>query len=345
MFDRLLVRAAALPILGLAPPVLGGRQADGQRLNIRLNLFAQMAKQKLSIDQPPSAVARRHFDRSMAAACRVPGLRVADSVVRVPDATGAHTGAILHRPVSDAHTLLVWVHGGGWFIGSAEGYRGTTRVLADSAGMNVLSLDYRLAPAHPFPAAFDDVVAGYRFAVDHARELGALPGRVGIGGDSAGANIAAAVALSMSGDPRYRPAFLGLWYPIVDHRLDRYRSTALFSAPLDRAIVERSMRWYAARPEDRADPRCFVMAADDLSGLPPTLVAAAGVDVLRDQAAALADRLTAAGVPVVSTRGENLPHGYLGALFDANARAETERTARTLAGLAGSPLGSGGFPG
>ncbi|MFE3273421.1 alpha/beta hydrolase [Nocardia sp. NPDC059239] len=297
-----------------------------------------MAKRQLSIDRIPSEADRRRFDRSMAAACPAPGLEVADSTVRVPDAVGAQTSPILHQPLRGTRTLLVWVHGGGWFIGSVEGYRGTTRVLADSARMNVLSLDYRLAPQHPFPAAFDDVAAGYRYAVDHAGELGADPGQVGIAGDSAGANIAAAVALSMADDARYRPAFLGLWYPIVDYRLDRYRSTDLFSAPLDRAIVEKAVRWYAPRLEQCADPRCFILTATvrELSALPPTLVAAAGVDVLRDQSVALADRLEAAGVTVVSTRGENLPHGYLGALFDSDARAETTRTAQMLADLARS---------
>jgi acetyl esterase len=120
----------------------------------------------------------------------------------------------------------------------------------------VLSLDYRLAWQAQFPAAFDDVVAGFREAVDRADELGVARDRIAIAGDSAGGNIASAAALALGADPTYRPKLAALIYPVVDGDLDRYESTHLFHAPLDRAIVHRDMRRYAPDDADRLGGWC-----------------------------------------------------------------------------------------
>jgi acetyl esterase len=187
----------------------------------------------------------------------------------------------------------------------------------------VLSLDYRLAPETAFPGPLEDVVAGYRFAVDSADAFGVDRARIAIMGDSAGGNLASAAALVLGTEPAYRPKLAILAYPVVDSELDRYASTRLFEAPLSRAIVRRDIRRYAPDPATHQDQRCFVMAAADLSAMPPTIIATAGVDVLRDQGEAFSERLRVAGAESFARRFDNLPHGFLNMLIDPAARQAT----------------------
>lgn len=241
--------------------------------------------------------------------------------------------ARLYQPKGGARSLLVFVHGGGWHVGSVAGFENTLRFLADRAGVSVLSVDYRLAPEHPFPAAFDDVSVAFRYAVDHAEQWGVDAGRIGIGGDSAGGNLAAAVALALATDTRYRPAAVALLYPALDWRLDRYRSTTMFTVPLDEDSVRRAMRWYAPTTEAQADPRFAVLSAVDLSVMPRTYVATAGMDVLRDQGETLVTRLRGLGVDAQLRRFDNLPHGFATMLVDPQARSATEEYARTVGSI------------
>ncbi|MFD6272411.1 alpha/beta hydrolase [Nocardia asteroides] len=318
--------------LPLRPPVL-----DGQRMNPRLHLLAVLGKRDLLARRAPTARSRARLDRLMRVATTTRTGPVRTSELTIPGPAGP-VAARLYQP--EQHTrppsLLVFVHGGGWHVGSVAGYANTLRFLADRAGVSVLAADYRLAPEHPFPAAFDDVSATWRYAVDHAERWGIDTARIGLGGDSAGGNLATAVA--MTAEATYRPAAVALLYPALDWNLEHHRSTAMFTVPLDADNVRRAMRWYAPTPELQADPRFSVLSAPDLSALPRTYVATAGMDVLRDQGDSLVTRLHEAGVDAEVRRFDNLPHGFASMLTDPHARSATAEYARAVATLLAEPV-------
>lgn len=327
--DRAVNVALSLPSAVFA--AFAGRRPiiDGQRLSPRLECISRGAKHGLAATaDPPTALQLKLFERLQRAA----GFsEMGDTVWR--DLTvrggGESRRARLYEPaeLSGGSALAVFVYGGGWQVGSIEAYDGLCAFLAKTCRMKVLSLSYRRSWEATFPAAFDDVLAGFVDAVDRAEEFGVDRDRIAIVGDSAGGNIASAVALHLATDRDHRPKLAALIYPAVDHDLDRYESAHLFSAPLSREIVHRDMRRYAPRDADRRDRRFSVMAASDVSKMPPTYIATAGMDVLRDQGEAFGRRLLEAGVEVGVRRFSNLPHGFFGIFVDPEARAATEEIA------------------
>jgi acetyl esterase len=207
---------------------------------------------------------------------------------------------------------LVYFHGGGWVVGSIATHDALCRALTLAAGVAVVSVEYRLAPEHPYPAAMQDAYAATAWVATHAAHLGIDPARVGVGGDSAGGNLAAVVAL-MARDRGEPPlAFQLLIYPIVNDDLDTpsYREFAR-----GYMLTREAMAWYwdqyVPPPGDRAHPHVSPLRTADLGGLPPALVATAEYDVLRDEAEAYAARLAAAGVPCRLIRYPGLIHGFL----------------------------------
>jgi acetyl esterase len=210
--------------------------------------------------------------------------------------------------------VVVFFHGGGWVVGDLDTYDGTARLHSVGAGALVVSVDYRLAPEHPFPAAVDDVWAATRWAAEHAAELGADPRRLAIAGDSAGGNLAAVVALLArdAGGPTIR--FQLLWYPATtwDTSLPSFTENA--DAPvLAVGAVGALSRWYAGHVDLKNPPSTLVPArAEDLTGLPPAYIAVAGHDPLRDDGVRYGELLAAAGVPVEVHNATSLVHGYVG---------------------------------
>jgi acetyl esterase len=174
----------------------------------------------------------------------------------------------------------------------------------------VLSASYRLAPEHPFPKGLEDTVAAFRWAAEHAAELGVDPSRIAVGGDSAGANLATATCLQArdEGDGA-QPAMQLLIYPVTD--ADGGPSRRLFAEGFQ--LTKADMDWFEAHylsgDGDKEDPRISVLRAD-LAGLPPAYVTTAGFDPLRDEGEAYAERLRAAGVPVALRRHAGLVHGF-----------------------------------
>jgi acetyl esterase len=218
--------------------------------------------------------------------------------------------ARLYVPRADSEALLVYLHGGGWTVGSIDSHDATCRVLAEKAGVRVLSLDYRLAPEHPFPAAYDDCLAAYRWVAGHATKLGADPARLAVGGDSAGGNLAAAVALQAA-EEGLPLAFQLLIYPATEpkagtpsHRLFR-EGFFLTGDFMDVATAR-----YAPTPAKLADPRYAVIDAEVPAGLAPAYVCTAGFDPLRDEGEAYADKLIAAGVEVEYECFAGQIHGF-----------------------------------
>jgi acetyl esterase len=209
------------------------------------------------------------------------------------------------------HPLLVFFHGGGFVLGDLETHDAPCRLLCRHSGAHVLSVDYRLAPEHPFPAAVEDGLAALRWAAEHAAELAADPARVAVAGDSAGGNIAAVAALEAARDGGPAPVLQVLLYPATD-MAGRSRSHELFGGGF--LLTRELMDWFAAQYVAGADPtdsRLSVLRAKDLGSVAPAFVVTAGFDPLRDEGEAYAEALRAAGVaPVTLRRFTGLVHGF-----------------------------------
>jgi acetyl esterase len=220
--------------------------------------------------------------------------------------------------------LLVFFHGGGFVTGDLDTHDAPCRALCRELSMHVLSVAYRLAPEHPFPAAIDDARASLRYAQQHAAALGADPEQVLVGGDSAGANLATVIAqlAARAGDPL--PVLQLLIYPTVDSTVER-RSMELFSDGffLTRGDILWFRRHYLGGRFDLADPRVSPLLAPDLSGLPPAIVITAGFDPLRDEGEDYVTALRAAGSQADLHRVPDLIHGFInmGSVSPASHRA------------------------
>ncbi|MCH9669640.1 MAG: alpha/beta hydrolase [Actinomycetia bacterium] len=208
--------------------------------------------------------------------------------------------------------LLVFFHGGGHVIGSIETHDDLCREICREGKIHVLSVAYRLAPEHKAPAGSQDAYAAYLWAREHAAELGADPQRVAVGGDSAGANLAAVVSMRARDEREMPPALQLLLYPVTDY-LSQTRSKTLFARGF--FLTKRDIDWFRERflggaSIDMADPRVSPLLADDLSGLAPALVVTAGFDPLRDEGRCYADSMRRAGVPVDYREYGSLVHGF-----------------------------------
>jgi acetyl esterase len=207
--------------------------------------------------------------------------------------------------------LLVYYHGGGWVIGDLDTHDGACRFLAEHSGCRVLSVDYRLAPEHPFPAAPEDCLAAFRWAHEHAAELGIDPARIAVGGDSAGGNLSAVVCLMARDQGGPSPAMQLLLYPACD-ALGGQTSRETFARGF--LLTRNDMEWFEAHylPEgcEHDDPRVSIMRAPDVGNLPPAYVATSGFDPLRDEGETYAARMREAGVRVALQRYRDQIHGF-----------------------------------
>lgn len=221
--------------------------------------------------------------------------------------------ARLYTPagLAEGSGLLVFYHGGGWVIGDLETHDVVCRYLASEAGVRVLAPDYRLAPEARFPAAAEDAVTTFRYAVEHAAELGADPAAIGVSGDSAGGNLAAVVCHTTAVEHTPRPAFALLYYPAVDASTRR-ASRDLFGEGF--FLTERDITWfrdhYAPDATHYTDPRLSVLLSDRLADFPPTYLTVGGFDPLRDEVLEFGEALARHGVAVVTRTHPDLIHGF-----------------------------------
>jgi acetyl esterase len=302
-------------VFGLPRPLMRGLagkpiRLDGQELALDAQLLLKL--QQLTGTSSLSATtveqARVAMRQALEATKRAPLPGVEATELRIGD-----LAARLYRPTeaTEPSKLLVYYHGGGWVIGDLDSHDDLCRFLAKHAEVRVLSVDYRLAPEHPFPAAVDDAISGYRYALEYADELGTEPDAIAVAGDSAGGNLAAVVAHHATRSDLTKPVFQLLLYPAVDATVRR-RSRELFGNGF--LLTDGDMNWfmnhYLPDADGRRDPRVSVLLADDLSGLPPAHVVTAGFDPLRDEGEAYARRLEESGVPVVARRFPDLIHGF-----------------------------------
>jgi acetyl esterase len=271
-------------------------------------------------------------------ASRIQPPTVALAEVRDVDASGIATR--LYRPSADVPLgLFLYFHGGGWVLGSIETHDHVARALAAESGCAVLSVDYRLAPEHPFPAGLDDAFAVSAWIHENAPSLGCNPERLAIGGDSAGANLAAVVTQS----GRFPFGFQLLVYPVTDAR----GGTASYEELAEGfGLTRDGMQWFlehylSGGEGGPDDPRVSPLLADDsaFAASPRTLVVTAELDPLRDEGEAYADRLRAVGVAAETTRYDGMIHGFfaLGEFLSDGRRALTQ-AADALRGAIGSTV-------
>jgi acetyl esterase len=248
----------------------------------------------------------------------------------VPGAAGERDVRV-YRPLdADGEVLpvLLWFHGGGFVLGDLAQADADCRQLATAARLVVVSLDYRLAPEHPFPAAPEDCFAALRWVADNASEIGGDASRLAVGGDSAGANLATVTAMLTRDRNGPGLRFQLLVYPPTD--LTRYDRPSTLKNATGFFLTRATSMWfkanYAPRPEDKANPYASPLLAPDLRGLPPALVITAEYDPLCDEGEAYSARLRDAGVRTTLSRYAGTIHGFFSmyGFLDIGRRAHDE---------------------
>lgn len=314
-------RVAARALFSLPRPVhrlLAGRPIviDGQELDVEAQLGTRLLKLTVgkTFEELPLEEGRAQIEsETYAFGDELPLETVRD--LRIPGPAG-DLPARLYRPdgIEGPSAALVYFHGGGWVLGDLSAADSVSRMLAEHARLTVISIDYRLAPEHPFPAGVEDAIAAFGHVVEHAADYDVDPAAVGVGGESAGGNLAAVVAQQAALGVGPAPAFQLLFMPVTDLST-KHESYRLFGEGF--FLTEAQMDWYRERyltdPAQSADPRVSPLLAEDVSGVAPAYVAVAGFDPLRDEGEAYAAKLAAAGVPVTLRRHSGIFHGLVNA--------------------------------
>lgn len=288
----------------------------------------------IALPPPGDPVKARNQFRRITVALRdqqPPARLAAVEDIVVPGAAG-ELAARVYRPLADAPTAtLLFLHGGGFVVGDVETHDLQVRTLAERSGLTIVSAEYRLAPEEPFPHAVDDADAIARWAVEQAGQLGGDAARVLIGGDSAGANLAAVCAQAVpgiSGQVLVYPAtdFAQVTQAVIDHA----------DGPLLTAETGAYFRNAYLGDADPEDPRVSPLRGERFAGQPPAVVVTCEYDILRDDGALYAQKLRAGGVPVTHLHYPSLMHGFMG-FGPLSARCDSALTeiAEATADLAG----------
>jgi acetyl esterase/lipase len=299
---------------------LGGRPIE--------TLTPQEARQQPTPTNAVMAVLRKE-GRDTAPTALVPGVTHVDRTVA--GAAGQIPARVYTPAGNGPFPVIVYYHGGGWVIGSKEVYDGGARGLAKMANAVVVSIDYRLAPEHKFPAQHEDAFAAYQWAVKNAASIKGDPKRVAVAGESAGGNLAVATAIAARDGGVQLPVHVLSVYPIAqpDTTTPSYVENAN-AKPLNRAMMGWFARHTTRTPADLQDPRINLVGAN-LQGLPPTTIVLAQIDPLRSDGEMLAEKLRAAGVQVDMRRWDGVTHEFFGmAAVDDKAREAQQYAADRL---------------
>jgi len=277
--------------------------------------------------------AREAFDNALLEWTGAPEEVAAVQNMTIPGPAGPMPIRV-YTPFGDGpFPLLVYYHGGGWVIGTLDEYDNLCRSLANGASCVVVSVDYRLAPEHKFPAAAEDAYAAVQWAADQAGRIKVDPTRIAVAGDSAGGNLAAVTALLARDRGGPSLSCQVLIYPVCDVSSFEAESQRRYS--IEGVLSREEMIWfkdlYCRTEKDASDPYVSPLLAPELSGLPPALVITAEFDVLRDEGEAYADRLVQAGVKTELVRYQGQVHGFLPLVgaYD-QAREAIDKSARVL---------------
>ena len=306
-------------ILSLPPPVLrllsgsGVTYLGGRTLDPRLQFLAAQGRATPPMSTMTPEEARRAEAGFVADLAGPPELGVSCRPLDIPAPHGAIPARLYTPDTQDGRTpVMVFAHMGGGVIGGLPTVEAFCGRLARVGAGPVISVDYRLAPEHRFPAGYEDVLTTYRWARENAEQFGAPSGQAAIGGDSMGGGFAASICqeLKRLGEPQ--PVLQLLIYPCVDVASEAPSMTTYAEAfPLSRATMDWFASHYMGPDADPADPRLSPSRSEDLSGLAPAVVAVAGFDPLLDQGQAYARRLAEAGVPVSFRAYDSLSHAFL----------------------------------
>ncbi|MEI9996977.1 MAG: alpha/beta hydrolase fold domain-containing protein [Rhizomicrobium sp.] len=330
-----------------AEPRLAWQARDGQPAAEALQVSAQLA---CRAPQPFDDIEelRRRYE-----ACRkpfVPAREAVDSVFHVHPRAGEGPPVSVIRPIASVDrksmSAILFLHGGGWTAGTFEIYEPLCRQIANATDSIVVYVHYRLAPEHPFPAAFDDTRAALRWVHANRRWLGIDPDRIALAGDGAGGNLAAAACLAECNEATgYQPHRQILLYPCLDMSACMpSHKTPDAHGPLTAQMHRRYRQAYAAGHSKPGLWRLSPLFAYDVSRLPPSVILYAGFDRLRDEAVAYAGRLQESGVPVESLGFADMIHDFMllgGALAAANVAVR--RVAQAVAGLPAAKPRQKGF--
>jgi acetyl esterase len=266
-----------------------------------------------------------------------PPAHVEDRSIEVPH---GKVPVRIYRPLTgDCIGGLVFFHGGGFVLGDLEGHDAVCRQLSVDAACTVVSVDYRLAPEHKFPGAVDDCFAATQWVHAHAQELGFDPGRLAVGGDSAGATLAAVVAQLAKAERSPPIVFQLLIYPVADIR--SFDTPSYIENASGYFLTRDGMRWFAEHyirnDSDRDDPRCSLLASTNVAALPAALIVTAEHDPLRDEGEAYGELLRSAGNQVTISRYPGMIHAFVSlyAILDAGRDALRECTTALRAALGG----------
>ncbi len=288
-------------------------------------LGAAEARQQPSVADAVDALLRLQGHTTSPEAL-VPG--VSASEIQVEGAAGMLHARVFTPLGEGPLPVVLYFHGGGWVIADREVYDAGARGLAGKSGAIVVSVDYRLAPEHKFPAAWDDAMAAYAWLLGHAAKLGGDPQRIALAGESAGGTLALATAIAVRDAGLRLPLHVLAVYPVTQTSLntESYLENAI-AKPLNRAMVAWFVEQLIRTPDDLKDPRLSLVDAD-MAGLPPVTIVNAQLDPLRSDGAKLEDALRAAGVPVRREVYDGVAHEF----FGAAAVLDKARQAQAFAG-------------
>jgi acetyl esterase len=313
------VRASTLAALRLPAPVLrrlagpARDSGDGKVLDLQLQVVLRLLELAHAPSWEALGVRRARLSMDLSAPIldrgTVPGTTWSDRTIPGP---GGPLAVRFYAPeiAQRVHPAIVYLHGGGFVLGSLQSHHGLCGYLSARTRCKVIAVDYRLSPEHKFPAALDDAMSAFRWVASHAADLGILPHKIALAGDSAGGNLTAVLSLLLRDDD-CRPAFQLPIYPAVDltrsfpsHK--RFAAGYYLTAPM----IDWFLGQYLEDPEQARDVRASPWFATDLKGLPPCMILTAGFDPLRDEGLAWAGRMAEAGVEVTSECCGGLIHGF-----------------------------------
>lgn len=285
-------------------------QVDGKTLDPAVHLM--LAADRLGVSGRGDDIAKRRRDIRRSSNWVMPKAKAIGIDQRsIPGPDGPIEVRVYRsRNTVGSVPVIVYFHGGGWVVGDLDSHDGSCRMLAVHSGAVVVSVDYRLAPEHKFPAPLDDAVAAYEYVRDHVSEFGGAPGQVAVMGDSAGGNLAAGVCL-VTRERGPMPVAQALVYPVTDLRITSPSSDTFAKGYF---LTKEDMQWYRGLylpPDVAADhPLASPLLAEDLSGLPPTAIWTAGFDPLLDDGRDYAERLLGHGVQVSYECLSDQIHGF-----------------------------------